>query len=360
MKNGAEAVERLRNVHDGHKLSGVLDFDLVICDLLMTPVNGLLTLRWVRTAKDSPNRFLPFMMLSGAADKVNVAAARDLGSTDFLAKPFSATTVYKHHSRRSSTSRVRSSPPTPISVPTGGGGPFRGTRKNVGSFEESDIAVVYSADKVVRPKKNTEVWKFILPNNLRDKVGGLGTREAGELPTELLEQAENELERSALEFTDWARNYVSNLTKLHQKAVESEEAIRHNCIIEINMLAHELRGQGGTFGYPLITTFGKMLYESTLEGCREDDRAVDMIKAHIDSISVVIREKISGDGRQAGPRTAGLAEGGDRETRRRRLRRRSRKSPEASPRCTFSRNQLPNRVPCYATRPNRFGITVAT
>ena len=66
------------------------------------------------------------------------------------------------------------------------------------------------------------------------------------------------------------------------------------------MLAHELRGQGGTFGYPLITTFGKMLYESTLEGCREDDRAVEMIKAHIDSISVVIREKVSGDGGKLG------------------------------------------------------------
>lgn len=299
LKNGAEAVERLRNVHDGHKLSGVLDFDIVICDLLMAPVNGLLTLRWVRTAKDSPNRFLPFMMLSGAADKVNVGAARDLGTSDFLAKPFSATTVYKHLLEVIDY-------PRPFIATNTYFGPDRRRRpipwneEERRTIQDSDIAVVYSADKVVRPKKNTEVWKFILPNSLRDKVGGLGAKGGGELPTELLEQAESELERSALEFTDWARNYATNLAKLHKKASESEEAVRHNCVVEINMLAHELRGQGGTFGYPLITTFGKMLYESTLEGCREDDRAIEMIKAHIDSIAVVIREKVSGDGGKLG------------------------------------------------------------
>ena len=70
--------------------------------------------------------------------------------------------------------------------------------------------------------------------------------------------------------------------------------------MEINLLALELRGQGGTFGYPLISTFGKMLYDSTLEGCREDDNAVKIVQAHVDSMRAVIREKISGDGGEIG------------------------------------------------------------
>ena len=69
---------------------------------------------------------------------------------------------------------------------------------------------------------------------------------------------------------------------------------------EINLLAHELRGQGGTFGYPLVTTFAKMLYDFTGPEGRQEDSAVEIVKAHVDALRVVIREKISGNGGQIG------------------------------------------------------------
>ena len=55
----------------------------------------MLFLRWLRGAAESPNRFVPFIMLSGAADNDYVTASRDLGTTEFLAKPFSAQSVYR-------------------------------------------------------------------------------------------------------------------------------------------------------------------------------------------------------------------------------------------------------------------------
>jgi DNA-binding response OmpR family regulator len=70
--------------------------DIIVSDLVMSPINGLLFLRWMRTSKDSPNKMIPFIMLSGAADEGYVHSARDLGATEFLAKPFSATSVYVH------------------------------------------------------------------------------------------------------------------------------------------------------------------------------------------------------------------------------------------------------------------------
>ena len=42
-----------------------------------------------------------------------------------------------------------------------------------------------------------------------------------------------------------------------------------------------------------------MLYDCTGEGCREDDNAVEIVKAHIDT-RAVIREKIAGDGGKLG------------------------------------------------------------
>lgn len=70
--------------------------DIIISDMIMSPINGLLLLRWVRTSKESPNRFVPYIMLSGAADREYVASARDLGTSEFLAKPFSVNSVFTH------------------------------------------------------------------------------------------------------------------------------------------------------------------------------------------------------------------------------------------------------------------------
>ncbi len=117
--------------------------------------------------------------------------------------------------------------------------------------------------------------------------------------TDLLEEAEAHLERAALDFTDWANNYLSQLAKLCAEAL-TKKGSRDTYFEQINLLAHELRGQGGTFGYPLITIFGKMLYECTGKGCRGDDTAVDIVKAHIDAMRAVLREKIAGDGGEVG------------------------------------------------------------
>ncbi len=69
---------------------------------------------------------------------------------------------------------------------------------------------------------------------------------------------------------------------------------------EVNRIAHELRGQGGTFGYPLITLFAKSLYETTAYPCREDDANLEICRAHLDTLRAVIREKMEGDGGEVG------------------------------------------------------------
>ena len=79
-----------------------------------------------------------------------------------------------------------------------------------------------------------------------------------------------------------------------------QESGRSKYFAEINLLALELRGQGGTFGYNLISTLGKMLYDATVEGCPEDNNAVEIVKAHIDAMRAVLREKITGDGGEVG------------------------------------------------------------
>jgi len=120
-------------------------------------------------------------------------------------------------------------------------------------------------------------------------------RKAFELPEELLAEAEESLEREARGFLDWAKQYLDQLSTQIANAVE-DQSNRGAHLAEVNRIAHELRGQGGTFGYPLITLFAKSFYEATEYPCREDDANLEICKAHLDTLRAVIREKIEGDG----------------------------------------------------------------
>jgi CheY-like chemotaxis protein len=69
--------------------------DVIIVDWHMEPLDGLDFVRLVRTAKDSPNPYVPIIMLSGYTEYRRVTEARDAGVNEFLAKPISAKALYQ-------------------------------------------------------------------------------------------------------------------------------------------------------------------------------------------------------------------------------------------------------------------------
>ena len=68
--------------------------DIIICDWNMEPLDGLDFTKMVRTAGDSPNPFVPIIMLTGHTEMNRVVEARDAGVHEFLAKPISARSLY--------------------------------------------------------------------------------------------------------------------------------------------------------------------------------------------------------------------------------------------------------------------------
>lgn len=69
--------------------------DVVFLDLEMPGIDGLEIARQIRKGEDSPNPFIPIIMVTAHTKKVNVEQARDAGVTEFLAKPVSAKSVYE-------------------------------------------------------------------------------------------------------------------------------------------------------------------------------------------------------------------------------------------------------------------------
>ena len=94
----ALGVRKVRQAGDAAKAFQELKHfmaDVIISDWYMEPLDGLDFVRLVRTAKDSPNPYIPIIMLSGYTEYRRIAEARDSGINEFLAKPISAKSIYQ-------------------------------------------------------------------------------------------------------------------------------------------------------------------------------------------------------------------------------------------------------------------------
>lgn len=93
VNDGGAAIEVLQLIKDDPVRAGMMNVDIIVSNWQMSPIDGLMLLRWVRRHKESTCRFIPFVMVTGYADKEQVAQARELGVTEMLAKPFSVDSV---------------------------------------------------------------------------------------------------------------------------------------------------------------------------------------------------------------------------------------------------------------------------
>jgi CheY-like chemotaxis protein len=61
--------------------------DVLITDWNMAPVDGMAVAEWVRTSPQSPDPFMPIVMISSLSEASRIARAFDAGVNEFLAKP---------------------------------------------------------------------------------------------------------------------------------------------------------------------------------------------------------------------------------------------------------------------------------
>lgn len=88
----------VRQACDGADAAGILkahEVDLVITDWLMDPVCGIELIKWIRTSDESPDPFLPAIMISSYSTPDRVVEARNAGINEFLVKPLSPRSLYQ-------------------------------------------------------------------------------------------------------------------------------------------------------------------------------------------------------------------------------------------------------------------------
>ncbi len=134
------------------------------------------------------------------------------------------------------------------------------------------------------------------PRTLKDKVGTGG---AGAVDLSVLERAEQVIADLAGSYLEWVEEDLARL----QKGLASLAAATGDGKAELDSIyqvAHDMKGQGGSFGYQLITIVGNQLcrFIESLERAGPDEVAV--IGLHVDTMSLIIANKMEGDGGKAG------------------------------------------------------------
>jgi hypothetical protein len=71
---------------------------------------------------------------------------------------------------------------------------------------------------------------------------------------------------------------------------------------EIHSVAHNIKGQGGSFGYDLVTSIGASLCDYLRSGERTSKRELDIVNAHIKLLRLVSDNDLSGNGGDTGAR----------------------------------------------------------
>lgn len=132
------------------------------------------------------------------------------------------------------------------------------------------------------------------PNPLRAKV-----KVKGGDPTEMLAKAEQSIQKLGDEFETIFGDNVAALVAA-MADVRQGGMTRERALIAVRRLLHDLRGQAGTFGYPLVSHIGdsacKFIDLSEDFGPTE----TDVLAMHIDALKAVRQTKIKGDGGDIG------------------------------------------------------------
>ena len=272
--------------------------DMVFMDLDMPGTDGLSVLQWVRMNENSPNPFLPIILMDTHLDPVDLAEVRGFGASQFLIKPASSEAIADKIMTLVNRPRQFVYTPTFFGPDRRGGQrPFAAERRHT---KDIDVKIIRGPVEAMIEQRPTDgLIRYYRPTNqLKMRAGGTKPEEDALFTLSAMDNASRAVEQSKQAYLDNTRDYLESLSAILHEA--EHRADRRNHFQRINSLARQLGIQGDTFGYPLVTIIGNSLSRFTAGDAHKDDSAMDLVKAHLDSVNVILRNQIAGDGGAVG------------------------------------------------------------
>ena len=132
------------------------------------------------------------------------------------------------------------------------------------------------------------------PNTLRLKLGG----RLGAIDSSAIARAEAALKSLSSNFAQWLQDEVAKLEAARQ-AVRAQGPDAET-IEALYMRAHDLKGLGSTYEFPLVTRIAGSLCRLIDDKDKRVVAPMSLIDAHIDAIRAAVREDIKTDEHPAG------------------------------------------------------------
>lgn len=102
-------------------------------------------------------------------------------------------------------------------------------------------------------------------------------------------------------YPTWAMADVTKLKLLHNDAVSISGPARDKFVREdLYRVAHDIKGQGATFDYPLMTDVAAALCNFIKKQETFDANAMKYIKECTDDLELILNKKLKGDGGDLG------------------------------------------------------------
>ena len=124
------------------------------------------------------------------------------------------------------------------------------------------------------------------PNTLRLKVGG----GFGGIDANAIAKAEEALKAMSSQFGQWLQDEIDKLDQA-QTAIRAE-GFTPRTAEDLYFRAHDLKGLGATYQYPLVTRLAGSLCKLLDDPTRRMDASPLLLDAHIDAIRAVVRDQI--------------------------------------------------------------------
>jgi chemotaxis protein histidine kinase CheA len=126
-------------------------------------------------------------------------------------------------------------------------------------------------------------------------------REAGESRiSKALARAEAAVANLAEDYATWALADVAKARTALAAAID-DPAGREPHVEALFRVGHDLKGQGTSFGFPLVTKIGHSLCALTRDRAQQyDSKHLDLVKSHLDAIDLILTKGIKGEGGKVG------------------------------------------------------------
>jgi hypothetical protein len=143
------------------------------------------------------------------------------------------------------------------------------------------------------------------PQTLRSKVK-LGGPKA--VDPEVLARAEAVITSMAGDYLQWVEKDLANIQHAWDELKASPDGlVDKEKLDRIYQISHDIKGQGGSFGYQLMTVIGDKLCRFIEHLDRTGTKEIKVIHLHIDAMRVVIAQRIQDKGGAIGAQlVAGL------------------------------------------------------